>query len=478
MISRIAATALAGWWFGVAPAAGQGEPRPAAPLVAPVEETAAPKTVLTAELETKDGRKASGTVALEGDEVVVQGEESLRVKLENVAALGVTLETIGGKKPEKTILSGGLPAPWRNLDVGRLVIPGKARWKDHQFTLLASPRAEGENFAAFHMVCRPVTGDCEIVARVVEIANPDEDSCGGVIMTDGLHAENRKALLSVQVHGERKVNFRRWGYAGGSSTGKEEESIVLPYWLKLVREGMDVKAYYSPDGRRWRFLKNSPGKMRDEQIYVGIVARVQKFNRLSETVIDHVSVNGKGSKPAEPKLPHLVLRSGSRLAADIAEADGTAFRLKGRWAGSAITAPNLARVEFYHPLPEEYRPLVTGERTGLLLRSGDFSEGQFQSVVDGRVKLSSVLFGLSEHSILDEVDALVFRREVAPAVAPAWRLETQAGSVLLAQEAKMAGGKLAVEVDGLGRASFAVEEIRSLVPLTGRADRLGPPGLP
>jgi hypothetical protein len=67
---------------------------------------------------------------------------------------------------------------------------------------------------------------------------------------------------------------------------------------------------------------------------------------------------------------------------------------------------------------------------------------------------------MNEHSILDEVDALVLRKVVeAPA---SYRVETQAGSVLLAQKAAIIGAELVVEVAGLGEARIGVAEVKSL----------------
>jgi hypothetical protein len=122
----------------------------------------------------------------------------------------------------------------------------------------------------------------------------------------------------------------------------------------------------------------------------------------------------------------------------------------------------VARVEFFHPLPADLARLVQGERAGLLLRSGDFSEGEFQSLRDGRIVLGSVLFGVSEFSILDEADALVLRKVAAPAEAPVVRLETQAGSILLASQASLADDKLVLDVPGLGEVRVGLAEIASL----------------
>lgn len=416
-------------------------------------------------LETREGAKWEGVIAIGDNAITITpgGATPVATPLGEIVSLEVERRMNEGQEPPETLLSGALPAPWRNRDLGRTLVPGKARWLDGRFIVSASPRAADERFAAFHLVYAPVKGDCEIQARVVSLANEGEDSYAGIVICDGTTPEHRKAVLGVHPYGEKGVNFRRWGYQGGSATGRGLPTLKLPYWVKLVREGYDVTAYHSPDGRRWRMLKVSAGRMRDEQVYVGLAVQVGKFNGLSEAVIDRVSINGEGSEEAKPMLPHVVLRAGSRLAADVLRANRSAFHLGGRWEGRAVTAPQVARLEFFHPLPTDLAPLVKGDRPGLLLRSGDFSEGAFESLGEGKLRLGSVLLGSREHSILDEADCLVLRRL---ALEPArYRVETHAGSILLAQRASLLGEKLVLEVAGLGEVQFGVEELKSLGPL-------------
>ena len=172
-----------------------------------------------ATLTTVDGQSLSGPVAIADGAVIVspEGGAPTSTSLKQIATLQIELpESTAEKSVDPTLLTGALPAPWRSRDLGRVVVPGKARWKDGQFILSASPKAEDERFSAMHMAYHPLEGDGEIVARVVSIENEDEDSFAGIIMCDGITPENRKAMLVVHFHGEQKVNFRRWGYQGGS----------------------------------------------------------------------------------------------------------------------------------------------------------------------------------------------------------------------------------------------------------------------
>lgn len=430
----------------------------------PSTEAAKPPERIVANATLKAGGSVVGTLRIVDGKFVIGTEGGDRsIGMEAVEKLSVDI--IDPRKKTEPVV--GLPAPWRNKDVGKMVVPGKAAWRDGQFVVMGSPRLQDERFEAFHMIYLPLKGDCEVVARVAKLANEDKDSFAGIVLCDGLTPEHRKAMLRVHPHGGKEITFRRWGYQGGSSSSQKIPSLTLPYWLKLERKGFDVSAYYSPDGRRWRFLHTSPGRMRDEQIYFGLVARMQKHHRLSEAIIDHVSVNGRGDKPAKAMLPHVVLRSGSRVAARVVTADRTAFHLSGRWSKSPITSPRIARVEFYHPLPDDLQKHLTGERPGLLLRTGDFAEGEFSGLANEKLQVGSVLFGVKEYSLVDDADALVLRKVVErPA---SYRLETRAGSVLLAQKVALRGEQLVALVDGLGEVRFGVREITGLGPIAIKA---------
>jgi len=418
--------------------------------------------VLVGELESGSGGKLEGRVVFAENGIGIVSEDAPMVvtPLDDIVRLLVRRKAASNEKQSGAPTGEALPAPWRNRDLGRTIVPGKVAWGDGKFIISSSPRAEDERFAAFHLVYFPVKGDCEIQARVVSLANEDEDSYAGIVICDGTTPENRKAVLGIHPHGDKGISFRRWGYQGGNSTGKKIPSLQLPYWVKLVRKGYDIRAYYSPDGRRWKFLEVSPGRMRDEQVYVGLAVRMQKYDRLSEAVIDRVSINGEGDRESEPMLPHVVLRAGSRLAAEVRRGDRTALHLGGRRDGLAVTMPQVARVEFFHPLPAEVAPLVDGKRIGLLLRSGDFSEGTLDYLREGKLRLGSVLFGSREHSVLEECDCLVLREVVEE---PArYRVETLDGSVLLAQQAGFRSGRLVLEVAGLGEIEVGPGELKSL----------------
>ena len=105
---------------------------------------------------------------------------------------------------------------------------------------------------------------------------------------------------------------------------------------------------------------------------------------------------------------------------------------------------------------------VAGRIRLQLLRGGDFFEAGMQSIGEGRIRAGSLLFGMKEFSILDQVDAVVFR-EAAAGPRSAFRIETHAGSVFFAESVRIAADRLVLKVKPLGEVQLNVDEVRALM---------------
>lgn len=168
--------------------------------------------------------------------------------------------------------------------------------------------------------------------------------------------------------------------------------------------------------------KTYEGDVRLEQggqisVIVSDRTRIQKI-KLSE-VLDATfgPAAPKTTKPHDTSKPPaaspitlkegLTLRSGTILAgAQIEKADdGTLTYIKsGR--RETVSLVNVARIIFREIGPDLIAR-IPENRTGVLLREGDFVEGEFRNYSRGRIELSSVLFGLANFDIRDKAVALI-----------------------------------------------------------------------
>jgi hypothetical protein len=151
-----------------------------------------------------------------------------------------------------------------------------------------------------------------------------------------------------------------------------------------------------------------------------------------------------------------VLANGSTLAGRVEGIDDRIVRVTMPAMGTVpVPVDRVARVCF-GPVPGELLAKVPGDGgRGLLLRDGDFFDGQLAGFDGANVTMTSPLLGEATFGVADRAAALVLR----PAGRPegAWVVRTTDGSVLVADDLSLTNGSVRVTVAGVG--PMAVEEV-------------------
>jgi hypothetical protein len=125
----------------------------------------------------------------------------------------------------------------------------------------------------------------------------------------------------------------------------------------------------------------------------------------------------------------LVLRSGTLLKAQVERADDSVVRYhRDRERDLSVSISQVACI-FPHPPQSGLSARIPPGRSGVLLRTGDFFEGDIRYIRDGRVRISSVLFGLKDFGYWD-CQAIVYH-DPTPLPAP-YEIRVADGSHLLA----------------------------------------------
>jgi PA14 domain len=148
----------------------------------------------------------------------------------------------------------------------------------------------------------------------------------------------------------------------------------------------------------------------------------------------------------EPDLPEpkpaagVLLVDGSFVGRRVHSADGTRVRFSNAASEPALSTVNVARVYFHGPSADQIKSFESG-RTGLLLRNGDFIDGEIRQIADGTVSISSILFGLKKVG-MDKALAAALRDPVPPRRPATFEICTQDGS-------RFQASQLAVEKNAL-----------------------------
>ncbi len=86
--------------------------------------------------------------------------------------------------------------PWQHQDVGVVEVKGSAAFAKGVFTLRGTLDTWGTN-DGFHFVWQPLTGDGQIVARVLTVENTMNHAKAGVMFRESLAADARHAEIVV-----------------------------------------------------------------------------------------------------------------------------------------------------------------------------------------------------------------------------------------------------------------------------------------
>ena len=417
---------------------------------------------------TLDGRSIAGTIQLQaGGHFLVTPTNAPpeRVALSNVLHADFTATTNttrpgGHARLKPAILDedkGALPPPWRSRDIGQVESAGGALHFDGTFTIAGGHRAQHGREDGFHFVHQHFKGDGEIISRVASVEPRDEKDRqvrAGVLMRSSLEPTAENVFMSVS--GGLGTYFRQWGKATTRAVQDRRADLKPPYWVRLVREGKQFTGYQSTDGKSWRLLATGTAEM-PETIFVGLaLVNTRKGDELAKVTVDHVSLNA--ATLLGRFTPQVVLRDGTVIADPFTAIGEPSVTFSRSRKELIVLTRNVARLVF-HPIGDAVEP----GRTGLLLRTGDFIDGEFRGLSDGRVKISSVLFGQKSYELKNKVAAVVLQ-DVKPQPS-AYEVRTLDGSVWPSRSLVVETEAVRIDAPLAGPARIAAVE---LVEITRR----------
>ena len=454
-------------------------------------------TLAAGEVWLRDGARLPGEIKLADGAVEVGGR---RVPVAAVRAIH------WGEPPRETpkTVAGALPTGWKAVDLGTHKQPLAVAYDRGQFTMeafevenprnrmvriqqefvakmramqnlpLAERRAAMAAFRkevtamqhqqraqvtdAYSMLTHSLKGDAAVMARLdgLETAEGFRASQAGVFLRAGLGAQEWAASLTMQ--GDQGVTFR-WGVGrNGRGGGKKRlQQLTAPVWLKLERGAGFVMAYVSDDGLKWELMHVVENVRLPASAQAGLLISMGREPKATAR-FSHARV-GDGRLPTFN--PQVVLANGTVVARAFAEVSEARVRFAESLEGLAVRGADVARLVF-SPLAAVER--IPNRRTGVLLRSGDFVDGEFSGLKDGRITISSVLFGKKEFAVEEEAVALVLR-PVRKRTA-AFEVHCVDGSVLRVSGLKLAPAGAQVDVPAAGKFVVPAKNLSTILSLS------------
>lgn len=408
-------------------------------------------------VETWDGKSYEGRVRLDPNLVIVANlKKDLLVEI----AAGKVAEVTFGSEilPEAPgeLEEGGnaLPSPWQSDDIGSLNLPGSADCLSGIFRIKNSGTNILGESDSFHFVYKPVKGNSEMVARIIGLDGKSPWAKAGLMMRENLNADARNVWLGVTAGGGGLFQWR--GSYRGDTTAVQASEMFVPYWLRLRRDGDSFSAYVSRSGRRWRKVETVKLAL-PEEIFVGLASSGNNDSVLNRAMIDNV--REAPVLASSSFVTQIALQSGSVLAGRVQSADNTAIRFAGPLPKTPVPASAVAHILFQW-LPFRFGPRIKAGRPGLILSTGEFVEGEFKGIENGRVTISSVLFGLRSYDIFNESMAVILRAPLNPKAD--CDIITRDGSLWRGTDLRVGRNEVLIEESSLGKKHLPVYELKEI----------------
>jgi len=391
---------------------------------------------------TRSGQVHAGHIGLDTNEVVVVNATrggTVRVSLTNL------LELAFEKQPEPYRPPTGRVGDWESSDVGRARVPGRSRVVGGYHELTVSTHNVPESK---HLYYRKVHGDTEIAARIIGLR---AGVPAGLMISESLAGDT--PFVSVTLTSDRRVLMQR--RATPQSTVDSRSDRVASRWLKLKRQGTNVTAYQSFDGRRWRVVHSMALDI-PAPVCVGLLlsAEYQHESPISEVRCGFDQVREAPYLVADWFVPRVELESGSMVLGRIRSADSRDIRFDSVFDPAPVSTRAVSRIMFDW-LPPQAR--VPGGRPGVVLTSGEFVEGIFDSINGNKLTINSVLFGRRVFDIHGEVAAVVLRPTQSQE--PIWELTTSERSRWIGASMEITKDELGIWDASLGRRTFAAYDL-------------------
>ena len=375
-------------------------------------------------VETLDRKTYEGRIRLDSGVLVVanyQQDVLVEIPATNLYLVTFGSEVASDRADPAEEVPTAPPSPWQSEDIGKVNLAGSTLWKAGRFQIKNSGTNLLGEADSFHFVYKEVSGNSELMARVLTVDHTSPGAKAGVMMRENLNPEARNVFLGLTA-GQGGVMQWRSGYRGDTTLVTAREAS-LPFWVKLKRDGDFFSAYLSRGGRYWRKVDTVRLSF-PEAILVGVAASGAHPLVLNTSTVD--SVREAAVLPTHSFVPQIILRSGSLLPGQIEMADDRWIRFSGPLPAAPVPTAGVAHILFQW-MPFRFGARLKAGRPGLILSTGEFVEGDIRSFGRGEVTVSSVLFGLRTYDLTSEIMAAILHPP--DAAKPSWEVRTREGAV-------------------------------------------------
>ena len=423
--------------------------------------TAATLMARNGAVETREGKIYEGAIRFyPGSVIVANARRDFIAQIATSNVLELTFqkeeERIVFPDPWDEVVSpdGNPPFPWKNVDIGKGRIRGNAEYVGSVVRLYSGGVGFSEEMDACHFLYKPIKGDSEIVARVIHIQRPDSNAKAGIMMRESLAENARQVSLTLMAGHPGEFSWREQPAQRLHRLARPE--LVPPYWIKVRRDADTFSAFKSDNGRNWALLHQVPLPMKQD-IFVGLSAAGFGEDFLSRATIDNLKE--APSVPVTPWVPTIQTLSGSTMSGRLTAFTNGSLVIPGPPERRVVPLSGVANVLFQW-LPARYSWLLNSGKRGALLASGEFVEGDLFAIENGKIVISSVLFGLNYYRMDSEIVALVLQKTLR--VKNEVEVRTTDGSAWKGTALEIAENEIVLREPGLGKHTIPIYDLAEI----------------
>jgi len=212
------------------------------------------------------------------------------IRAVKVEAVFINSASMGQDKNFTTMIylrtNGDTQDCWQHQDIGSVAAAGSASSTACAWTVLGSGANIWGTTDAFHYVYQSLSGDGQIIARVVSMTNTNAWARAGVMIRETLTATSKHAMIVVTPG--NGISFQRRTSTGGTSTATGGSAVTAPYWVKLTRVGNTLTGYESSNGSTWTQVGTDTVTMATD-VYIGLAVTSHNDGTLCTAVFDNIS---------------------------------------------------------------------------------------------------------------------------------------------------------------------------------------------
>lgn len=238
----------------------------------------------------RTGNTVEASASVDGASWTFVGSDVIALPVNAFAGLAITSHTASGIASgvvdHVTVTSQSAPPPsWQAFDVGSVGVPGSTTESGGTFTVRGAGADIWGTADAFQFAARPLNGDGDIVARVVNVSGTQAWTKAGVMLRSSLDPASAHAFMLVSLG--KGTAFQRRPFAGATSVNTSAGGAA-PFWVKLTRQGATVTAFVSADGSSWTVVGSDA--MPVGPLLAGLAVTNHDASQLAVGIFDNVAV--------------------------------------------------------------------------------------------------------------------------------------------------------------------------------------------